>query len=164
MARRGWVTAISDEARRRRLPAGCGRSAVVYASLLLRTGGLGRESGHVRAVTTMTCPTCDSALEADAQGSLTCIEDHRYSVIGLALTTNIAALRSLWSAIRALEEDGASLHLMASHYGDRSGMRADDRRAEADAAYDAANTLRGFARSAQTRLDALPSAPAAIEL
>jgi hypothetical protein len=112
--------------------------------------------------TTLTCPTCDSALEADDQGGYGCVEDHRYSVIGLALTTNIAALRSLWAAIRALEEDGASLHLMAQHYGDRFGMLAENRRAEADAAYEAAQLLREHARRAQDRLDALPVAPSAI--
>jgi hypothetical protein len=112
---------------------------------------------------TITCPTCDEVLEKDLeQGIFQCSEEHQYTVIGLALTTNIAALRSLWMAIRALEQDGASLHHMAQHYGDGFGMSATDRRAEADAAYEAAQTLRGHARRAQQRLDALPMSPSAM--
>ncbi|MCW2605498.1 MAG: hypothetical protein JWO60_191 [Frankiales bacterium] len=110
----------------------------------------------------LTCPTCTEALVAREADRYACPENHQYTVVGLALTTNIAALRSLWLAIRALEQDGASLHLMAQHYGDRFGMLAENRRAEADAAYEAAQLLREHARRAQDRLDALPVAPSAI--
>jgi hypothetical protein len=82
--------------------------------------------------------------------------------VGLALTTNIAALRALWLAIRALEDDAASLSHMATHYGDDFGMSADARRAEAASATGAAATLRIHARRAQERLDALPDAPSAV--
>lgn len=91
-----------------------------------------------------------------------CPEDHRYTVVGLALTTNLAALRALWLAIRALEDDATGLEYMASQYGDNFGMSAEARRGEAAAALNAANTLREHARRAQDRLDALPTAPSAV--
>lgn len=90
-----------------------------------------------------------------------CQEDHHYTVIGLALTSNIAAVRALWMAIRALEDDAAGLEYMASHYGDGFGMSAAARREEAKAALAAANSLREHARRAQNRLDELPTAPSA---
>jgi hypothetical protein len=111
--------------------------------------------------TAMTCPTCSEDLIVQDEGTFSCTESHHYTVIGLALTTNIAALRSLWMAIRALEADAASLHYMAQHYGsaEEFGLPASERRKEADAAYEAATVLRGHARRAQARLDALPVAP-----
>ena len=109
----------------------------------------------------LSCPTCADELVEDGQASFRCGEDHRYSVVGLALTTNIAALRALWLGIRALEDDAASLRYMADHYGDDFGMSAGARRAEADAAASAAEVLRVQARRAQDRLSQLPSAPSA---
>jgi len=105
------------------------------------------------------CPTCNDALVAHGEDTFRCQENHHYTVVGLALTTNIAALRALWLAIRALEDDAASLNYMATHYGDDYGMSADARRAEATAAIAAAETLRKHAQRAQERLDALPAAP-----
>ena len=107
------------------------------------------------------CPTCSGELHEQDQDVFACREDHRYTVIGLALTTNIGALRALWLAIRALEDDAAGLELMAAKYGDRFGLPAAARRREAVAALDAAGLLRGHARRAQDRLDALPVAPSA---
>jgi hypothetical protein len=112
----------------------------------------------------LACPTCNEVLLERGEDSFSCQEDHRYTVVGLALTTNVAALRALWLAIRALEDDAASLSYMASHYGDDFGMSADARRAEAAAALDAAERLRSHARRAQDRLDALPSAPSAVRV
>ena len=109
----------------------------------------------------LACPTCSGDLREQAGDVFTCQEDHRYTVIGLALTTNIAALRALWLAIRALEDDAASLNYMATKYGDRFGLPAEARRREATAALDAASLLRGHARRAQERLNALPVAPSA---
>lgn len=105
------------------------------------------------------CPTCSGELHEQDEGVFACREDHRYTIIGLALTTNIDALRALWLAIRALENDAAGLELMAAKYGDRLGLPAEARRREAVAALDAAGLLRGHARRAQERLDALPVAP-----
>lgn len=110
----------------------------------------------------LACPTCSGELREEGQDVFACHEDHRYTVIGLALTTNIAALRALWMAIRALEDDAASLNYMATRYGDRFGLPAEARRREAVAALDAAGLLRGHARRAQDRLDALPVAPSAV--
>ena len=110
----------------------------------------------------LSCPTCSAALTAHDDGTFRCREDHDYTVVGLALTTNIAALRALWVAIRALEEDAAGLGYMAEHYGDDYGLSAESRRAEAKAALEAAELLRGHARRAQQRLDALPAAPSAV--
>ncbi|MCU1693368.1 MAG: hypothetical protein JWM64_2459 [Frankiales bacterium] len=108
----------------------------------------------------LSCPTCQEDLQVLLdERAFRCSEDHHYTVVGLALTTNIAALRSLWMAIRALEQDAASLHYLAQLYGDDASMSVDQRRAEADAAYEAAHLLRGHARRAQDRLDALPAAP-----
>jgi hypothetical protein len=110
----------------------------------------------------LTCPTCTETLAVQDEDIFRCPEEHDYTVVGLALTTNLAALRALWMAIRALEDDAASLRYMAAHYGDAFGQAADKRREEAQAATEAAEVLRGHARRAQQRLDALPVAPSAI--
>jgi hypothetical protein len=110
----------------------------------------------------LRCPTCDAVLLEHDGGGFVCAEDHRYTVVGIALTTNVAALRALWLAIRALEDDVASLHYMVQHYGDDFGMSAAARRAEADSAAAAASLLRRHARSAQDRLDSLSAAPSAV--
>lgn len=110
----------------------------------------------------LACPTCSEVLIAQEDDAFHCPEDHHYTIIGLALTTNIAALRSLWLAIRALEDDAHSLNYMATNYGDRFGVPAEARRREAAAALEAAEMLRGHARRAQARLDALPVAPSAV--
>jgi len=99
---------------------------------------------------------------AEQDGAFRCPEGHRYTVIGLALTTNISAVPALWMAIRALEDDAGSLRYMASQHGDTLGMSADERRREAAEAMEAAETLRAHAQRAQNRLDALPSAPSAV--
>lgn len=111
--------------------------------------------------TPLSCPTCNAALAVHAGGSFRCSEAHDYTVLDLALTTNIAALRAIWQAIRALEDDAASLNYMAQNYGDGYGMHAETRRDEADAALAAAKILRGQAQRAQQRLHALPVAPTA---
>lgn len=111
----------------------------------------------------LVCPTCNDSLVANGESTFRCQEDHHYSVVGLALTTNIAALRALWLAIRALENDAASLDYMASQYGDGFGMSAHARRGEAAAAVAAAEMLRDHAQRAQDRLDALPTAPSAVD-
>ena len=110
----------------------------------------------------LSCPTCADELAEQVEDAFRCPEGHRYTVTGLALTTNIAALRALWMAIRALEDDAGSLKYMASHHSDAGGMSAQERLEEADAALEAAAMLRGHAQRAQTRLDALPSAPSAV--
>lgn len=113
-------------------------------------------------VATLSCPTCSAELAAQDEGTFRCQEDHDYTVVGLALTTNIAALRAIWAAIRALEDDASALSYMAERYGDHFGLSATARRAEAQAARDAANVLREHAQRAQKRLDALPSAPSSV--
>lgn len=110
----------------------------------------------------LACPTCAKDLVVDGDEGFRCEEEHRYTVVGLALTNNLAAVRALWMAIRALEEDAAGLQFMATKYGDGFGQSAEARRAEAEAALEAAALLRDLARRAQQRLDALPSAPSAV--
>jgi hypothetical protein len=110
----------------------------------------------------LSCPTCTEVLVPHEEDSFRCPEDHHYTVVGLALTTNIAAIRALWMAIRALENDSASLRYMAKRYGDSYGGRAEDRIDEAAAADEAARLLRQHARRAQERLDALPAAPSTV--
>lgn len=110
----------------------------------------------------LACPTCDEHLVAHCEDTFRCTEDHQYTVVGLALTTNIAALRAIWLAIRALEDDAASLTYMSSHCGDKFGMAAERRDAEAVAALEAAALLRVHVRRAQERLDGLPAAPSAV--
>lgn len=109
----------------------------------------------------LACPTCAEDLLPDGDDGFTCPEHHRYTAVGLALANNIAALRALWSAIRALEDDAAGLTYMAATYGDELGTPAEARRAEAEAAMETAAALREHARRAQQRLDALPVAPSA---
>lgn len=111
----------------------------------------------------LNCPTCDENLAPQGKDGFRCPENHRYSVVGLALTTNIAALRALWMAIRALEDDAYSLRYLATHYGDQFGLSADRRRAEAAAALDAGETLKKHAQRAQDRLEALPSSPSSAD-
>jgi hypothetical protein len=110
---------------------------------------------------TLACPECDEGLVADIEDSFRCPEGHPYAVVDLALTTNTAALQALWMAIRALEDDACSLKYMAAHYGDAMGMSAAHRNAEAEAALEAATILRGHAKRAQEKLDALTSAHSA---
>lgn len=105
----------------------------------------------------LSCPTCNAALTVHDEGSFRCQEAHDYTVLDLALTTNIAALRAIWQAIRALEDDAASLNYMAQNYGDDHGIPAKTRRDEADAAIATAKILRGHAQRAQERLHALPA-------
>lgn len=107
----------------------------------------------------LACPTCNEPLSPQDKDAFRCPEDHHYTAVGLALTTNLAALRAIWMAIRALEDDAASLNYMAENYGDSLGMPAERRRTEAAAARDAAGLLRVQAHQAQQRLDALPVAP-----
>jgi hypothetical protein len=110
------------------------------------------------------CPTCADALVDEGEDGFRCPEDHRYTVVGLALTTNIAALRALWMAIRALEDDAHGLRYMAKHYGDTFGRGAELRLDEAAAALKAAEILRKQAHRAQARLDALPAAPSSLDI
>ena len=112
--------------------------------------------------TPLACPTCDDELVAHGVDTLRCSEDHYYTVVGLSLTTNMAAVQAVWKAIRALEDDAASLKYMASTYGDQFGSTADRRNAEAQDALEAAATLRVHAKRAQERLDALPTTPASL--
>ena len=109
----------------------------------------------------VSCPTCKEPLEEEDR-SFRCKEDHVYTVVGLALTTNMAAVNALWLAIRALEDDVVTLHYMAAKHGDAYGLTAQARRQEADAAHEAAAMLRGHAKRAQQRLDSLPSAPSSV--
>lgn len=109
------------------------------------------------------CPTCSEVLVAQADDTLRCAEGHGYTVVGLALTTNVAALRALWLAIRALEDDASTLRYMAEHYEGQFGAgQPAARREEAAAALDAAHLLRTHALQAQARLDNLPIAPSAV--
>ena len=110
----------------------------------------------------LPCPTCDADLVVQVEDALECPEGHRYTHVGLALANNLAAVRALWAAIHALEDDAAGLTFMASKQDDPDGPYATLRRAEAQASLEAADTLRRHARSAQERLDALPVAPSTV--
>ncbi len=110
----------------------------------------------------LACPTCADALAEQDEDALRCPQGHRYTVTGLALTTNIAVVRALWMAIRALEDDAGSLRYMATQHEDPTSTSAHDRRRESDEALEAAETLRAHAQKAQERLDALPAAPSRI--
>lgn len=80
-----------------------------------------------------------------------CDEGHEFTAIGLALATNQASVRTLWLAIHALENDAAGLDYLAG----QDHPRASQRQREAAQARDAAQRLRGYAKAAQDRLDAL---------
>ncbi len=110
----------------------------------------------------LRCPTCDEGLHTDGNEGFRCPEDHRYTFVELALTTNVSALRALWMAIRALEDDAGSLRYLAKQLGDKGGMSADERLHEAEATLDAAQMLRRHAQRAQERLDRFPWAPSAV--
>lgn len=104
------------------------------------------------------CPTCSGALEA-ASDSFFCRENHRYTRVGLALATNIAAVNALWLAIHALEDDAAGLEYMSTLAG-REPLPT--QLEQAASARGAARRLREYADEAQQRLDALPVAPSAV--
>ena len=106
-----------------------------------------------------TCPTCSGALDVSSD-SFFCRENHRYTLAGLALATNIAAVNALWLAIRALDDDAAGLEYLASA-GARQ-PRAAQLLEQAASAREAASRLRTFAAEAQQRLDALPIAPSTV--
>jgi hypothetical protein len=94
-------------------------------------------------------------LRSADDGSGACAEGHRFTAVALALATNGDAVRALWSAIRALEDDAAGLDYLADRAGDPC---AADRRQEASDAREAALRLRGYASAAQRRLDPLDAA------
>lgn len=87
------------------------------------------------------------------------IDDRRDAFSGLALAANVAALRALRTAIRVLEDDAAGLTHMSSRHGDRLGASADSRCAKAAKALESVDLLRGHARRAQGRVDALSAVP-----
>ncbi len=102
------------------------------------------------------CPSCRARLEQDHSG-VVCREGHRYTELGLALATNIAAVNALWRAIRALEDDAAGLEWLTGRAA-VDAPRALAQRREAREARQAAASLRAYAEQAQQRLDALPVA------
>ena len=113
----------------------------------------------------LPCPTCVQDLVVRTEDVIECPEGHRYTAVGLMLANNLAAVRALWAAIHALEDDAAGLTFMANNteYGGPQGAYATARLAEAQAALQASAILRQHARSAQERLDALPVAPSAAQ-
>ena len=116
-----------------------------------------------RSTAPLACPICADDLAQRGAAGLVCPENHEYTGVSLALTTNIAALKALWQAIRALEDDAASLTYMADNYGNGFGMSPTRRRAEAAEALEAADRLRSLAQRAQERLDALRVMPSAAD-
>jgi hypothetical protein len=92
--------------------------------------GLHRDDLEVDSASTK-CPTCDAELIPWTEDGFRCPENHQHTVLGLVQYTNAAAVRALWKAIRALEDDAFSLELMADQHGGAFGATADTRRAEA---------------------------------
>jgi hypothetical protein len=115
------------------------------------------------------CPFCVLPLTLRTTGEAACPTGHVFDPEGLSLATNMAAARALWLAVSAMEDDAAGLSWRAQRVvsGGQEALLA-----EAQAARDAAATLRVLAKAAQQRLDGLayptsvvrleePSVPAA---
>ena len=104
-----------------------------------------------------SCPTCKSLLTS-SDDHIICTEGHRFTADGLALAGNLIAVRALWLAILALEDDAAGLEWLLrqgrapAHHQESLAAQAAEGRA-------AARVLREHARAAQERLDNLPVAP-----
>lgn len=99
------------------------------------------------------CPFCVLPL-ALRDDEAVCANGHVYDAEGLSLATDIAAARSLWLAVNAMEDDAAGLAWRAQR--SPGGEAAETLLAEAKAARDAAASLRVLAAAAQRRLDGLP--------
>jgi hypothetical protein len=98
------------------------------------------------------CPFCVLALEL-RDDEARCPNGHVFDAEGLSLATNMAAARALWLAVSAMQDDAAGLAWRAQRSG--AGETADALLVEAQAARDAATTLRRLAAAAQRRLDTL---------
>lgn len=108
------------------------------------------------------CPTCASPL-AEAGGQLACEQQHAFTPDGLTLASNLAAVKALWMAIRALEDDAAGLEWRLGQRTPADHLHAEYER-QAAATREAARHLREMAGAAQARLDALPVAPSGLRL
>ena len=82
--------------------------------------------------TSSSCPLCKGPLELNG-GTLTCAVGHSFLPAELVRERGQAAVRALWSAVRALEEEAAGLRLTASSLGDeRATSWAEERERDAD--------------------------------
>lgn len=72
--------------------------------------------------------------------------------------SNLAAVRGLWLAVRALEDDAAGLEWLVKT-GKAPERLRDEYVKQAAEGREAADALRAMARAAQARLDALPVRP-----
>lgn len=103
------------------------------------------------------CPTCNTPLRA-LDGHLGCDNGHRFTPEGLAFAVNQAAVRALWLAIRALQDDAAGLEWMLREGRAPEHQRENYARQAAEGRQ-AAEVLLAHAQAAQDRLDRLPTAP-----
>ena len=103
--------------------------------------------------TSLECPTCTAPLR-EVHDGLECHEQHRYTPLELARSTNQAAVLGLWRAIRLLEDDAAGLEWLADRE-DAEPPAAAARREEAASARAAAAEMRARVTEAQRRLKAL---------
>ncbi len=99
------------------------------------------------------CPFCVLPLQLRDDEAV-CVNGHVFDLEGLSLATNMLAARALWLAVNAMEDDAAGLAWRAR--SSPAGESAETLLAEAQAARDAAASLRVLAVAAQRRLDNLP--------
>lgn len=100
------------------------------------------------------CPFCVLPLTLRSDHEAACPNGHVFDPEGLSLATNMAAARALWLAVSAMEDDAAGL-AWRSRRSSTGAEAAEALSAEAQAARDAAASLRVLATAAQRRLDGL---------
>lgn len=98
------------------------------------------------------CPFCVLPLQLRDDEAV-CANGHVFDAEGLSLAINMGAARALWLAVNAMEDDAAGLAWRAQRSPARGGAEA--LLVEAQAARDAAGSLRVLAAAAQRRLDGL---------
>jgi hypothetical protein len=103
-------------------------------------------------LTDAKCPFCVLSLQ-QRHDEAVCPNGHVFEAEGLSLATNMAAARALWLAVNAMEDDAAGLAWRAQRHAPDGGAQA--LLAEAQAAREAAASLRALAGAAQRRLDGL---------
>ena len=103
-------------------------------------------------LTDARCPLCVLPLQS-RDDEAACANGHVFDEEGLSLATDMAAARALWLAVNSMEDDAAGLAWRAQR--SPAGDAAESLLAEAQAARDAAASLRSLAAAAQRRLDGL---------
>lgn len=111
-------------------------------------------------LTPFTCPECNGVLVQLQEGNLLrfrCHTGHAYTMDSLLASINDSIEKTLWSTVRALEEQMLLLRHLARHVEEHAGEHAGEHDGESDAGSNGEHTeaelARRFAFKAQTAED-----------